>query len=179
MITLNLIPENEKKELQLLNTYVAIKNLVLVILLGVMVSSIMLLIGKIILLQHFTETVSENVLKTFSINITNIDIKKLKKEMDAAKEIQKNHINWINFFIHFNTMANNGIAVNSLEINGQGGVNISGLAKERQNLIDFEKNINDSGYFNEFKFPYDSLFKKNDIIFNISLIFDVNAITRE
>lgn len=179
MITLNLIPGNEKKELQLLNTYVAIKNLVLVILLGVIVSSIMLLMGKIILLQYFTETVSGNVLNTISLTVANVNIQNIKKEIDAAKEIQKNHVNWINFFIHFNTVVNNGITINSLDINKNGNVSISGLAKERQNLIDFEKNINESGYFNEFKFPYDFLFKKNNIIFNISLEFDVDTIARE
>jgi len=92
MITLNLIPEKEKKELQMLNTYIAIKNFMLVILAGFIISSTMLLIGKIILLNHFTYAVSSNVLGTIPIKISNSEIKNLKKEIDAVSQIQKDHM---------------------------------------------------------------------------------------
>lgn len=178
MITLNLIPEKEKKELQMLNTYIAVKNFLLVIIAGFIISSTMLLLGKIILLDHFTHAVSSNVLGTISIKISNSAIKNIKKEINAVIQIQKGHINWIPFFIKFNSIANSGITISSLSVNDKGNAAISGSAKIRQDLIDFEKNINSSGYFKEYKFPYDALFKKENIIFSINLEFALDKITQ-
>lgn len=108
-----------------------------------------------------------------------MDIKNIKNEIDAALKIQKGHLPWINFFANFSAVVNNGITISSLEIGEDSVAVISGLAKKRQDLIDFEKNINTSGYFKEFKFPYDSLFKKANIIFSITLNFDSIAIMSE
>lgn len=179
MIILNLIPEKEKKELQILNTYIAIKDFILVISAGIIISSTMLLLGKIILLDRFTHAVSNNILSTLPIKISNSAIKNIKKEIDAVSQIQKGHIDWITFFVKFNSIANSGITISALSVNDKGSAEISGSAKKRQDLIDFEKNINSSGYFKEYKFPYDALFKKENIIFSMNLEFEVDTITQK
>lgn len=179
MITLNLISEKEKKEIQLLDTYITVKDFLLLLLVGIIVSSIMLLAGKVILLKHFVQTVEGNALSSVSMKISNTDIRNLKSEIAFLQEVQNNHVNWINFFENFSKIVNSGIIISSINIDKKGSLFIAGTAKIRQNLIDFESNINNSGYFKAFKFPYDILFKKDNIIFSANLEFDPGKITKK
>lgn len=179
MILLNLIPEKEKKELWLLDTYIGVKNFLLLLLVGIIISSTMLLAGKIILLKQYVQTIEGNVISSIPMKISNLDIKNLKSEVAFIGDMQKNHVLWINFLKNFSAQVNPGITIASITMRDDGTASVSGSAKIRQNLIDFEKNINTSGNFKEFKFPYDILFKKDNILFSINLEFDARKAAKE
>ena len=177
MITINLVPENEKKEFQLLNIYIAIKNFVFLLLLGTVLSAIVLIFGKIILLDYLQKMLAINMANIASSKSIDIDIKNLNNEIKKAQLIQGNHIYWINFFSRFGSIINDGVIINSLKLSQNGTLEIEGMAKTRQNLMDFESNVANSGYFGDFKFPYETFFEKENIRFSIKLLFDPKTIT--
>lgn len=178
MITLNLIPENEKRGIQSISTYMAIKNFVFLLFIGIIISCILLLMGKIILMNHYIRMVSNTIITSRASKFSDSGIKSFKMKIENAEEIQKNYIRWSNFFLRINSIINKGVIINSLQVDDAGKLSLSGIGKTRQDLLDFEKNIQKSGYFKEFKFPYETMFKKDDIPFTILLEFKANSITQ-
>jgi len=170
MITLNLIPEQTKKELKLVDIYIMIKNIIYLILTGIIFIAIILLATKFVLQNHFNQTMSQNYLTAGLHSFTSSEIKKFKQELIVVKEIQDNFVPWSHLIINLEKISNEGVTITSLDIAREDLiVTIKGVADQRDDLINFEKNLNNSGYFKDFEIPLDILFKKEDINFNLEL----------
>jgi len=171
MITLNLIPENEKKEIRLLNIYLAIKSLIFIFLFTLITTTIILLVAKITLHNYFVKSINENHISTLNIKLSGGEIKRLKTELIHIKQIQNDHTPWIVFFFKLNDLIPEGIVLSQLTLGDDNVLTLGGLAKKRQNLLMLQDTLQKSGYFENIKLPYDILFEKENIKFNLQLPF--------
>lgn len=166
MITLNLLPPNKKRELQLAQLYTIIKNLIILILLLTTLIAIILLFTKMILQNHFNKIVEQTTLTTKFSRLFNQDIKTFNQQLTEVEGIQKNYIPWTNFFIVFSQVVPDDIGISNLTIN-QNKILISGLAKTRVKLLEFKDNLENSDLFSEVVVPLENILKKENIDFSI------------
>lgn len=175
MITLNLIPEKEKNDIKLLNTYLAVKNLIFLFVFTLIVSTIVLLGAKITLSDYFIQVVSQNSLTSSNSGYSETKIRKIKHEVITIKRIQDEHMPWIKFFVKFSDLVPQGVIISDIAIDKQ-IVTMSAIAKKRDSLLIFQENLKKSGYFEDFKLPYDVLFAKENIKFTLKIKYDVKKI---
>ena len=180
MITLNIIPEEKKKELKMISFYLMVKNIIYLILTVVIVVATLLLSTKIILQNQFNNTVGQNYLTSSPSSFISNEIKKFKQELKESKDIQKNFIPWSHLIINLEKLSNDGIKFNLIEISQEDKeMSIRGTAKTRNNLINLEEKIKESGLFEQFEIPKSVLFQKENINFSINLkIINLEAATK-
>lgn len=178
MITLNLIPQKEKHELKLLGLYLATKNIIFLTLFGIIIIAIVLLGAKFVLQDYFNKVVDENYLSAGIGKFTISEIKIFKQDLKEIIKIQKDYQSWFNFFTAFNKLVSQGIAIDTLDIS-KNQIKISGISKNRDSLLEFKNNLDNSDLFGEFEIPLDTLFKKEDISFNLDLKFDINKLDKQ
>lgn len=170
MITLNLIPDPEKKELKIFSLYLMTKNILGILVLGIAIIAIALLSTKFILQNRFNKILDKDYLTASPAKFSSNEIKKINEELKVIQEVQKNYQPWSYFFINLAKFVNPGITVTAFDLNKEKGeIKISGTAEKREDLLKFEENVNQSGYFQKFATPLEMLFKKDNINFNFVL----------
>lgn len=176
MITLNLIPTQKKNDLRLANFYIVVKNLIISILIIITTVAIVLLVSKIILQNMFNEIVAQSTLTTRYGNIFSGEIKIFNERLNGVKKIQGEYISWSKFISDFAKLVPTDIIVSNLvlSISEKDGnkIIISGLAKDREKLLNFKDNLEDSSLFDNVNVPLENLLKKEEI--NFSLKADIN-----
>jgi len=175
MITLNLLSPDKKQSLRLTETYQTIKNLIILILLLTIITAIVLLVTKLALQNHFTRIVSESTLTIKYVSFFSQDIKEFNKQLKAVENIQSEHIAWTNFFISFAQLVPDNIGLDNLTIN-ENKILITGFAKTRDDLIEFQNNIKNSSLFSEVTVPLENLLKKDDVDFDIKANINLEEI---
>lgn len=166
MITLNLLPEQEKKQIQKWNLFLEIKNSLSLLLLGTAVSAIMMFIGKFTLLQFLTKITPQDDIPI--IHERN-EITQLNKTLKRVKSIQDEYIPWTIIITQLSTRINQDIAISRLEIHNDGRMTLNGIAKTRESLLRLQEDLQKSGYVEPFDLPYDILFERENIPFTLSL----------
>lgn len=171
MISLNLIPKDKKAELGLANFFITLKNIIILFLIITILVAISLLAIKAALQNHFNIIVGQSTLTTQFASSFNKGVQQFNRKVAAVKNIQNNYIVWTDFLIEFSKLIPNGTTINSIDVSAD-KILISGQAKDRQDLLDLEKNLKKSKLFTNVEVPLEDLLKKSDIDFNIKS--DVN-----
>jgi len=174
-MSINLLPEKEKKEVSLLNFYVALKNILFLILFGIIISSIILLSGKIILLRHLTEFISRY---DTPLSFSQGEIQQFSKKMKSIESIQKEYVPWSRFLVRIQEIIPEGVTLESLHADSGGLLEMKIFAQDRDSVLSLQKNLRESGLFEEFTLPFDTLFSKDEIRFSLALKFNVGIITK-
>lgn len=166
MIILNLIPPTKKQELRLAQVFKTVKNLIILILFLTIFAAIILLITKIALENNFNKVVEESTLTTKYANIFNKDVKEFNQYLSAVDKIQKDHISWPQFLINFTKLIPQNINIYSININDD-KILITGQAKNRDDLLLFKNNLENSDLFAGVTIPLEDLLKKDNVDFNL------------
>jgi hypothetical protein len=170
MITINLIPEEEKRELRVFDIYLMIRNIIYIILIGVIFIAFILLVTKFYLQNYFNRIVSQTYITAGLSQFSSNEIKKFNEEFEIVKEVQDNFVAWSNLFLNLGKMVNEGITIAKLDINKKNlEIKIMGTARNRDDLIKFKDNLDLSGYFNAFEIPLSTLLQRENINFNFTL----------
>lgn len=180
MSTLNLLNPNEIKKVKEIKLYFLIKHfLVLIISILLIISTI--LVFSVIILQSHSTSLDEQIDKELMIrkesNVSSIEesTKELNEELLRIEKIQNDYIKWPSFIKDFENLTPAGIVFDSLEFNtnlldndSKMTFQISGIANTRDNLIAFQKNLENSNNFSNIKTPLSNLIQKVNIIFTIT-----------
>lgn len=169
IITLNLIPPQQKKELKLLQTYHYLKNLIFLALIGTILIAVILLIAKIILQNNFNKTINQTYLAVGLAKFSNLEIKKFNQDLKELKEIQKQYFPWLNFFLSLSKIVPEEITLQKLNLDDKATVQIKGVAKTRSDLLKFKDNLEKSNLFDKFTIPLEFLLKKENVEFDLNL----------
>jgi len=175
MITLNLAPPDKKKELRLALLHVMIKNLIILVLFITVVSAIILLAAKATLQNQFNEIVDQTTLTTRNSNVFDREIKSFNNLIDDIRKIQVEHIPWTVFFAELSSLIPANVVLHSLIMNGD-NIEMSGFAGTRQDLLNFQSNIENSSFFVSINVPLENLLQRIDITFNIKGKINPNQI---
>lgn len=178
MILLNLLPPTKKKDLRLIQLYTVIKNLIIIVLIFTIVATTILLIIKIVLQNYFNEIVAQTTLTTKTLSVFNKDIKTFNKNLSIVEDIQKNFIPWTNFLVNFTRLVPDNVSIYNLNINKVDDTTykifIYGFAKNRDGLLAFKNNLENSNDLKEISVPLENLLTKEDIKFNIKATINLN-----
>ena len=170
MMTLNLIPEGDKKELRLFSFYVMLKNIIFVFLIGGSMIASGLLITRLYFQIKFNKLLDENYISSSVSRFSSNEIKKFNKQLNVIEEIQKDYLSWSTALYNFQKIVSDDIIINYFDLNKKNlEVKIRGAAATREGLVNFQNLINSSGYFQGFEVPLETLFEKENINFNFLL----------
>lgn len=167
MITLNLIPKEQKKEIKIKRINELVKKTSSIIILFCVTAAIVIFAAKIILKKHFADVVEQTSLIVKNNQSYDDKINNINSKIETAANIQKGRKEW-SFIVE--DLANNtaeGILLSSLAFDGQ-KIAIKGNAKFRDNLLSFKKNLENSSYFKNIVLPLQNLLQNENINFEIN-----------
>ncbi|TSC96080.1 MAG: Uncharacterized protein Athens101410_233 [Parcubacteria group bacterium Athens1014_10] len=169
MITLNLLPEKEKIIYKQEKNYLVIKNFLLLLIIATIIITIALLASKLILEKNFYSFVDGDSLSPNATAEIKKKINNINSKLQEINGIQKNYFDFSEPLIILSglTPANLQISLLNLDQNNLEFF-IKGKAKTRENLLRFQKNLEDSPIFKEVKYPITNLLSKENINFEFS-----------
>jgi Tfp pilus assembly protein PilN len=166
MISLNLLPSQKKQEIQTIEIFSLLKNLIILILFITIIIAILLLLAKLSLQNFFNDVVDNNTLTTRNIKIYNEDINDFNQKLNAVEKIQADYLRWSQIIIALTQLIPNNTVVTDLTINKEKIV-ILGLAKNRQDLLNLKNNLENSDILKNVVIPLENLLQKENISFSI------------
>jgi len=142
MITLNLISPAQKKELLLLRVFIVLKNAINVLMLSLIFIAMIILLSKLVMQNNFNRTIDEYNRNTRTGQLFGQEIKQFNHHLLIIKSIQDDFTTWSDFLINISNITPNDIVLYSLSVDKNAReVQISGRAKTRQALIDYQANL--------------------------------------
>ena len=168
MITINLLSPNQKRELKIKRIYVAIKELVMLVLLFTSIIAILLLGSKYILDNRLAKLIERNAY-TIQENMEVIrKIGSLNTKINVIDQIQNNFKEWSIFLVSLTNETPENISYDSIKINyGDALIELKGVARNREDLIKLKENLDNSKFLTNINLPLQSLLPKENNVFII------------
>lgn len=177
MITINLLSTTQKQELKIKRIYVAIKEMVMLLLLFTSFSALLLVGSRYYLNRELSDLISRNAVFIQAGREINNQILIINKKINEADKIQKDFKKWSGFIAQISDLSGSEITYTALKIYRQDYVlELNGSAKNRQSLLDFKKRLEASGLFKEINLPISNLINKENNVFIITAKIDPTKI---
>jgi hypothetical protein len=177
MMSLNLLPEEEKKSVKQRRIYLLLKKA------GGLIFIVLFLYGFLVFGAEFQlqKTINEveehtNQIGSNSQGYNNkvIEINQLLKTTD---EMQKDYISWSCLIKDITLALTDGISVSSLSLSKEkSSITILGHAAERDNLLQFKANLEKIPALEAINLPLQTLLVKENFDFEISTSLKINMI---
>ena len=169
MITINLIPEKIKQDIEFKKLLTFVNKAILTLSVLLFLYLIVFLSSQYILSRHLKDTKNSFVLTNRKENSSTNDIKNINKKIQFIYTMQNDNILWSKMIYDISLAVNKGISVRSFSLDKDKKMfNIQGKAKSREDLLQLKSNLENISYLSDIVLPLQSLFKKEDISFNIN-----------
>ncbi|NCN07543.1 PilN domain-containing protein [Candidatus Falkowbacteria bacterium] len=169
MITINLLSPSQKRELKIKRVYVAVKELIILVLLFTLIIAILLLISKYVLDNSLARLIERNAYSIAENREVINKINTLNSKIITVDKIQKDFKKWSNFFIIISEITPNNISYDLVKISYQDkSIEIKGVAKNRGDLTKLKDNLISSGLFEDINLPLKDLLAKDNNTFSIT-----------
>lgn len=170
MLTLNLISNEQKKEIKMKRLYESFKKNLFILFVLTCLMAIIFLLSKLILQNEFINIVQQTSIITKNSRGFDNKISGINHQINAALSIQNNYKAWSPLIKDIAEKTPADITLNLIAINGDGkAVQIKGTAKYRENLLEFKKELENSGKYNNIDLPLQNILQKENINFDISV----------
>lgn len=170
MIKLNLIPSAKKEEIKKAYYFRLVLKWGLEILLIFVVFVAMLIsinyILKITLNSNAESVIAKNYDQYKEIIKYDQEIQNINSQINGTEKIQKGQIHWSKFFEKINGQFSNKIEIKKI-IASNYSVLLSGMADNRDDLIQFKGNLEKESCFSEINLPLSNLVEKVNVEFQI------------
>jgi Tfp pilus assembly protein PilN len=168
MLTLNIIPEELKKDNKLMTIYLSTKKLMIIFLLFFIIYAAALFGAKIILRSHYEETDNEANLLTKNTENYSKQVGAINAQINAVETIQNNTVFWSYLIEFFSNKLPNGIILKTLQVDKETKIiNLSGVAETRDALLLLKSLLEADKTFSDINLPIKSLLEKENISFSI------------
>lgn len=180
MLNLNLISEEQKKEIKLKNIYAIIKIIGWIFIVAAIFFSIIFSMAKFILTNNYNQVLAQTALVADADNSYLARIKDINEKINSAKQVQKEYISWTTVLKKITDLTPQGVTYSYLKIDkADAKASLKGTAEKRENLIFLKENLNNSNLFSGIESPVDDiLIKKENINFNINLNLNIEEIKK-
>jgi len=177
MLTLNLIPQQLKKEIKFKRVYALLKKMNCILIIIAVIIAIIFLIAKLILQNNFNKVVEQTSLITKSSQGYNVKVRDINSMLNHISQIQKDFIAWSDLIENLANRTPAGITLSSVKTSkGKSLINIRGNAEQRDDLLTFKQNMEESPIYSEVEFPLQNILQKENISFEISAKLDLNQL---
>ena len=168
MIVINLLSPSQKKELKIKRLYIAIKELVMLILLFTSIIAILLLSSKYILDNRLAKLIEKNAYAIQQNMEVVRKIKSINEKIKIVDKIQLNFKQWSEFLFSLNDSTPENISYEIIRINYEDAtIELKGIAKTRNDLTKLEDNLKNSNVLENVNLPLQSLLPKENNKFSI------------
>lgn len=165
MIILNLLPKEERVICEQEGNYAIIKNSLYLFLVIFIFISVTILWARSFLEKNFSGLL-ENGSSSSSMTEIKNKIKEINKKLQKISGIQKDYFNFSYPLIEISKLLPQNVQINFLNLDKpKKQFVLSGYAKTRDDLLKFQKALEDSPLFANIKFPLDNLLLKENINF--------------
>ena len=168
MILLNLLSPQYKQELQAKRVLIAVKEIVMLVLLFTSVIAILLVGSKNKLKKQLKKLITDNRLQIEVHDQINNQIIAINNKIRDINNIQTDYKKWSNFLIKLTTNTPNNIQYQFLKLNRLENVlEIKGVAKSRDSLLQFKSSLEGLGFFTGVDLPLGDLLARENNTFTI------------
>jgi Tfp pilus assembly protein PilN len=177
MITLNLIPRQQKEILKNNKLYQLIREAVMLLFLFASVVSIMMLLSRFFLEHQLADLAQRNAASIRSNEATNQRISNINSKISIVDSIQKNFQPTAPLLAAIANATPENIKLEQIRFfRQQLTLEISGSAKTRNDLLELKKSLSEAAWIKSFDLPLSSLVDKENNKFNIKIIIDPEKI---
>jgi len=114
-----------------------------------------------------TLAVEEEASARLKIDQTVLRISNIHPTLASIHDLAKTPFGFSEILDGFFQNAGEGIKLSSITLRRQGDIALMGVAKTRRHLLDFEKKLRNSGYFQEISSPLSNITREENINFTI------------
>lgn len=172
MITLNLLPPTQHTAIKKERIYSTVENFLSIFLVVLIVIASLLFLIKKTLEKNLSELARQGVQANIKTSELNNKIQEINDTLKVIEEIQKKTKTISPFVLEFSQIIPKEVKTTSFQVNTEdSSVKIKGLAKTRNALLKFKKNLEASDKFTDVKVPLSNLLEKEDIEFEISCVY--------
>ena len=172
MLTLNIIPEDIKKENKIKSIYRSLQKLMILVISLLLVYVFVLQGGKLILQEHYANTIDETTLLSKNTENYSMQVNAINSQINYMESIHVLSVPWTYLLEFLSNNSPAGIKVSKLHFNKTSNTFLlTGNSKTKQEITDFIKILEDSGYFSDITSPQNNFWQKNDVSFEIKANF--------
>lgn len=172
---LNLLSSEKKKNLDKLITAQFVKSILELFLVVICFCAVFILISQNIMEIFYRGLSNNSSLVNSYYSSTNDKIKRINAVLKDANDIQSEYVVWTTLIAELTATLPPEVTLSSLAMNKAGQFSFSGVAKTRDSLIAWQKNLenlNCSGACHlAMPIPSSQLTKKDDINFNLTATY--------
>lgn len=169
MLTLNIIPDELKKENRIRSIYISLRKLMFFVILFLCIHTFLMVGAKFVLLEHYTETINESsLLSKNTANYSNqVDL--INTKISYIKTIQSDSIAWSYLLEYISDKMPIEMTLNSAHFNKTNNTfTISGSSNTKQAITDFVETLSNEKYFEQVTYPQNSFWQKDNVDFEIN-----------
>ncbi len=173
MITINLLPPQDIKELKIARLYSFLfKRVIALSIFGILILA--LLISADFLLRHNLKILEgdlENKKHTSTasgFSVLEGKINQFNSNLEKIATLQSQHIRFSPFLIELIRLTPSEVRFTNLQAQKEGNVvEVQGVAKTRDSLIHFQKNLEGSEFFKDIESPLSNLESRENVTFQL------------
>jgi hypothetical protein len=180
MLSLNILPEKNKKELKINFIFEKIINIFYLATFLFLAASILLMLSNLTLGFNISNAKNNNMGYDKKNEDVYTQIDDLNKKLEIVDGMQKNHIEWTKIidFLMENNNSDITFSYMSISKETEAKLNLKGFAKTRDSLLTLKKAMENSLIFEKIDFPLQNILEKNDISFIINANIKLNEINK-
>lgn len=177
MIILDLMSPQEKKQFHTERIYLAIETLIFISSLLFVINISIVLIAKHIIKNNLRDINSQSITIAKGNEELNQQIKDFNSELEFLASIQNENIFFTDLFLKIMNLTPKNIILTNLSFKSPEkakaeddilNLSISGLAKTREDLINYKENINSADFLKEIELPISDFLSQENIKFELS-----------
>lgn len=168
MIKINIIPQDKKREIAINKKMGIYLKFLSIIIVNFIIYSLIFLTVRIIMQKYYNDSKNQALVLNKTTGDYTQEAKEINSQIEYIKNIQENFISWSDFFALLSEIKTEGVTYKQIKISkNENLLLISGIAKTRDDLLNFKNRIEESKILSDVELPFSVLLEKSDIDFNI------------
>lgn len=177
MIDINLLSKEQKKDILLIRLYSTTKKSAMIIFVFAAACFMLLSAAKLYLGRQMTATQGNASLAQNQNRNLSSQVKRTNEEINAYLSILEISPRWSDLLNDLSDGFGGAIIPRRIKMNGpQGIMELSGIAKTREDLAEFQSKLRQSGWYADVKLPLEMLAAKENIAFNLQASINLEKI---
>lgn len=173
MITINLIPKEQKEVLKSAKAFRLAREAVLLLFIFAAAAAIMLLLSRYFLEYQLADLYERNAANIRSNEAINMRISHINSKISSAEAIQKNFQPLLPIISKTSSITPPNVKIDQIRFfRQQATLEISGSSKTRTDLLEFKGKLEQAEWIKSFDLPLNSLIDKEGNKFTIKIFLD-------